>query len=100
MLQITPYAGWGLLFIDIRSQVIDETPYLVSDSDDQQGSSATVNGSLYSFPAIEWKTNSHNRIYIGSRFTAAMVEIILEWNTTLVKPKTLHTFSLKLGFDV
>ena len=37
MAQITPYAGYGQLFVNINSQVIDATPEIVSDGADQTG---------------------------------------------------------------
>jgi len=99
MLRLTPYVGYGQVFIHVQSQVIDETPFLVTDDFDQQGGAS---GSLYTFPTIQWNKNNHHRILLGTRMNIALFELLLEWDMTLLTagPKNLHTFSVKIGLDV
>jgi hypothetical protein len=74
MMQITPYIGYGQLFAHINSQVIDSTPYNVTDPDnDQRGGR---DGSLYNFPTINWNDNAHGRLVVGTRFIVAFLEIL------------------------
>jgi hypothetical protein len=98
MAQITPYVGGGLLFVDVSSQVIDSTPYLVTDDADQRGGGT---GSLYTFPRLEWQDNGHQRAFVGMRFIVAFIEILAEWNLTMIDkgPADISTYTVKLGFD-
>ena len=100
-LQVTPYGGWGMLFAHVNSQVIDETPYKVTDAaSDQKGGH---DGSLYTFPTLDWKDNRHQRIFGGLRFNIAMIELLYELDVGILdlqKKTTLMSHSIKLGFDV
>ncbi len=96
MVQVTPYLGYGMLYAQVNSQVIDETPYEVLDSTDQKGGS---DGSLYTFPTLEWQDNSYGRFFGGFRVNVAMMEIIYELNLGFADT-TLQSHSIKLGFDV
>ena len=49
IVQLTPYVGYGMVFVDVISGIIDETPYDVQPAD-QNGRS---DGSLYVFEKIE-----------------------------------------------
>lgn len=110
MVQLTPYAGYGLVFPHINSQVIDETPYEVLDNQDQQGG---ARGSLYTFPTINWHDNGQGRFIAGARFIVAFVELVFEFNWMMINLfdssanptggpalNDLYSFSAKLGFDV
>lgn len=97
MAQVTPYIGYGRLYVHINSQVIDETPFLVTDAADQKGGDS---GSLYNFPTIEWDKNAHARYFFGVRFISTFVELLYEFNLTQAKPKDVISHSFKLGFDV
>jgi len=99
MAQLTPYVGFGMLFVHINSQVIDETPYAVRDAaTDQRGGAS---GSLYNFPTIEWKDNTHQRVFGGLRFITAFVEILFQLDYVMVDgPNNMISYSVKLGFDV
>jgi hypothetical protein len=98
MVQVTPYAGYGFLFAHVNSQVIDETPYEVLDPDDQKGGD---DGSLYTFPTLEWSKNQHGRLVIGLRFNVAMLELLYELNLGMLggAAGTLQSHSIKIGFD-
>ncbi|MBI3178612.1 MAG: hypothetical protein HYZ27_03065, partial [Deltaproteobacteria bacterium] len=96
MVQLTPYLGYGMLYAQVNSQVIDETPYEVMDATDQKGG---TDGSLYTFPTIEWQDNSYGRFFGGFRVNVAMMELIYEINLGFADT-TLQSHSIKLGFDV
>lgn len=99
MTQLTPFLGYGQVFVHVNSQVIDETPYDVGDpTNDQLGG---ARGSLYNFPTIEWQDNSHGRAVVGVRLITAFIEVLYELDYVLVDgPANLQTHSFKLGLDV
>ncbi|MBI5510651.1 MAG: hypothetical protein HY903_17980 [Deltaproteobacteria bacterium] len=99
MAQVTPYAGYGLMYAQIDHTVIDETPYKVLDANDQQGGPS---GSLYSFPTLDWNENQHSRIFGGLRINVAMLELLYEFDFGMVgfNKKQLISHSFKLGLDV
>lgn len=108
MVQITPYLGYGLLWAHVNSQVLDETPYrtvdcssgrCLPDNVDQKGG---ADGSLYTFPTLEWSDNSHGRLFFGVRAGVAFIEVIYEIDVGFVgnEAGTLMSHSFKLGFDV
>ncbi len=97
MAQLTPYVGWGKLYVHVNSQVIDETPFLVSNAADQSGGAS---GSLYNFPTIQWNKNIHDRYYLGLRFISAFVVLVYEFNLSTTKPNNIITHTFKIGFDV
>lgn len=99
MAQLTPYLGYGVMFAHVNSQVLDETPYEVRDTDDQKGGS---DGSLYTFPTLDWNKNQHTRIFGGLRISIAMIELLYEFDLGQVKfnKQQLVSHSFKIGFDV
>jgi len=101
MAQVTPYLGYGVLFAHVNSQVIDETPYEVMNGNDQKGGS---DGSLYTFPTLDWSDNRHTRIFGGIRINIAMIELLYEFDLGTFElgtaKKQLGSHSFKLGFDV
>jgi hypothetical protein len=99
MAQLTPYLGYGVMFAHVNSQVIDETPYEVRNSSDQKGG---ADGSLYTFPTLEWNKNQHTRIFGGLRISVAMLELLYEFDLGQVKfnKKQLLSHSFKIGFDI
>ena len=99
MAQLTPYLGYGVMFAHVNSQVIDETPYSVRDGNDQKGG---PEGSLYTFPTVNWSENQHMRIFGGLRINIAMFELLYEFDLGQVKfnHKQLLSHSFKIGFDV
>ncbi len=99
MAQLTPYAGYGIMMAHVNSQVIDETPYEVINIQDQKGG---ANGSLYTFPTLDWNKNRHGRIFGGLRLNVAMIEILYELDLGKVNfnSKQVLSHSFKLGLDV
>ncbi len=99
MVQLTPYAGYGFLWAHVNSQVIDETPYEVLDSNDQKGG---TDGSLYTFPTLEWQDNQHGRLLFGVRLNVAMLELLYELNIGMLGNRigNLTSHSIKLGMDI
>jgi hypothetical protein len=110
MVQVTPFAGYGLLWAHVNSQVIDETPYQTVDcsgSDqrcridnlDQKGGD---DGSLYTFPTLNWRKNQDGRLFFGVRVGVALMEVIYELDVGFVgnQAGTLTSHTFKLGFDV
>ena len=109
MVQLTPYAGFGLLWAHVNSQVLDETPYrtvdcvsvpgrCIADNVDQKGGD---DGSLYTFPTLDWKDNRHTRLFFGARAGVAFMELIYELDFGFLgDPGTLTSHSFKIGFDV
>lgn len=96
MAQVTPYVGYGRLFAHVNSQVLDETPHIVMDNNDQKGG---TDGSLYTFPTLDMWDNDHTRFFFGFRINIAMIELLYELNLGFTD-KTLQSHSFKLGFDV
>jgi hypothetical protein len=99
MAQLTPYLGYGVMFAHVNSQVLDETPYSVRDPNDQKGG---ADGSLYTFPTLNWSDNQHTRIFGGLRISIAMIELLYEFDLGQVKfnSKQVLSHSFKIGFDV
>lgn len=99
MASVTPYLGYGQLFAHVNSQVIDETPFDVTDpTGDQRGG---ADGSLYNFPTINWQDNAHGRLVAGLRIIIAFIEVLFEYNYLFMDtPNNLMSWSFKLGFDV
>lgn len=108
--QLTPYAGYGLVFTHLNSQVIDETPFQVTDfAGDQRGGPT---GSLYNFPTIDFMTNIQGRLILGTRLIVSFVELVFEFNWMQINMTDrsadpsgpamddLFSFSAKLGIDV
>ena len=98
MMQITPFAGGGMLFVHVNSQIIDETPYLVTDKVYDQKAGWT--GSLYNFPTIAWDENYHPRVFLGARFIYAFVELVYEFDIVLLGPNNVQSHAVKIGLDV
>lgn len=103
MAQLTPYVGVGRMFAHVNSQVLDETPYsVVDDQNDQRGG---ADGSLYTFPTLDWQKNQFTRVFGGLRLNVAMLTVSYALDVGLlpygfVDTKTLFSHSFKLGFDV
>ena len=75
-------------------------PFAVSDPlNDQKGGS---DGSLYTFPTLEWQDNSHRKIFGGLRINVAMIELLYEFNLGNMSyaDKDIVSHSFKFGFDV
>ena len=99
VMQLTPYVGWGLVFIDVISGVIDETPYTVTDRvRDQNGQES---GSLYVFERLVWNENRNQRIVAGARANFAFIEVVYELDIGLIDStqSSLMSHSFKIGFD-
>jgi hypothetical protein len=86
-----------MLFVDVISGIIDETPYNVS-AEDQNG---RQDGSLYVFERLNWYDNRSHRIIMGLRASYAFFELIYEVDIGIVPvaDKTLQSHSIKIGFD-
>jgi hypothetical protein len=102
MAQVTPFLGAGVLFAHVNSQVIDETPYSVLQvQDDQRGGRE---GSLYTFPTLDWNKNKFTRYFGGVRVNVAMLTFSYSLDVGMIPYKfaktTLLSHSFKLGFDV
>jgi len=98
--ELVPYLGFGLLYVDAISQVIDETPYEVKDqSIDQNGQ---TNGSLYVFDRIQWYNNQSKRFFIGMKAKYAFLQVAYELTLGAVPniDSLLQSHSLKIGFDI
>ena len=99
VMHLTPYAGWGLVFVDVISGVIDETPYSVTDRiKDQNGQES---GSLYVFERLLWNENRNQRVILGARASFAFIEVAYELDLAIheAAQTTLLSHSLKVGFD-
>lgn len=99
--QVTPYVGFGQLFAHVNSQVLDETPYRVTDTEDQRGGQR---GSLYTFPTLEWNENDFSKIFAGVRVIAASFSFSYSLDVGLipydfVDTSTLLSHSFKIGLD-
>ena len=99
VMQLTPYAGWGLVFVDVISGVIDETPYSVTDRiNDQNGQES---GSLYVFERLIWNENKNQRVVLGARASFAFIEVSYELDIGMneAAQTSLLSHSIKVGFD-
>ncbi|MEL6544497.1 MAG: hypothetical protein AAFQ82_07710 [Myxococcota bacterium] len=99
--QVTPYLGVGQLFAHVNSQVLDETPFLVSDGEDQRGGS---DGSLYTFPTLEWNDNNFFKVFAGARLIAASFTFSYSLDVgfipyDFVDSSLLMSHSFKIGID-
>ena len=105
MIQLTPYAGAGRLFVNVNSQVLDATPYVVVDPLDQRAglnAGGGPEGSLYRFKSLSAIDNYHNRVFGGIRMNVAMIELLFEYNLGLIdfNKRRISSYGIKLGFDV
>ena len=94
------FVGGGQQFAHVNSLVLDETPFSVDDAtNDQRGG---TNGSLYTFPTLEWKDNVILRIMGGLKVHVAMFEIVYGFRLSQIKwsGRSIPTHSLKFGFDL
>lgn len=100
MFQATPFAGYGRMFAHVNSTVLDETPYSVVDSTNDQHGGDT--GSLYTFPTLDWQDNVMPRAFVGLRLNIAMIELLYEvdWTMMSFADRQIVSHSFKLGFDV
>lgn len=102
MAQITPFFGIGRMFAHVNSQVLDDTPYDVTDdANDQRGGAS---GSLYTFPTLDWQKNQFTRAFGGIRVNVAMLQFAYSLDVGLIPysfaKRTMLSHSFKLGFDV
>ncbi|MEO0592308.1 MAG: hypothetical protein AAFZ38_01905 [Myxococcota bacterium] len=102
VVQLTPYVGFGPMFSQVSSEVIDETPFAVVDSADQRGG---ANGSLYAFPTLEWSDNRLWRLFAGARMVAASVHVSYTLDLGImpydfVERSVVASHSFKIGLDV
>jgi hypothetical protein len=96
--RVTPYLGYGQMGVHANSYVLDRTPYVVLDPNDQRGSP----GSLVTYPTINWYQNLYPRYFGGLRINTAIIELLYEANVGITSfgKKQVVTHTLKLGFDV
>ncbi len=101
MVQVTPYLGYGQLATQVNSYVIDETPYVVRDPNDQKGG---ADGSLYTFKTIMWNHARYQRLFGGLRVKTASLELLYELDAnflgTSFDDKRLLSHTFKIGFDI
>lgn len=96
--QLTPYVGFSELFAQVTSQILDATPYAVSDSsNDQVGG---PQGALYQLATLNLLQNRLQRLYGGVRLNIAMVTSLYEVGTNSYGGTTLVSHSFKLGFEI
>lgn len=97
--RVTPYLGYGQMGAHVNSYVLDRTPYVVLDPNDQRGGTG---GSLATFETINWYDNLYPRYFGGLRVNTAILELLYEANVgvTTFGKKQVVTHTLKLGFDV
>ena len=60
--KLKPYINMGMIFIHGNSEILDETPLEINDPADQVGG---TQGSLYSFPTLDWRDNTVIRLGLG-----------------------------------
>ena len=100
MTRMDIFLGVGQQFMHVNSLVLDETPFSVDNAtDDQRGG---TNGSLYTFPTLEWSENTMLRALFGTKLHVAMFEIVYGFRLSQIKwsGRNILTHSLKFGFDL
>jgi hypothetical protein len=99
MMQIVPYLGYGQMAVHVNTAVLDETPYTVLNPADQRGG---ADGSLYTFPTLQWYKNRYSRWIGGVRFDIAAIELLyeLDYAPTSFGTKSVLSHTVKLGFDI
>jgi len=89
MIQATVYGGYGQLYTQINSSVLNATPY-----------SATP--TYYAFPTIGWSDNMMPRAVGGIRLNISPIELMYEadWTFMPFLKTQLLSHTVKIGFDV
>ena len=95
---LAPYVGYGLMLINVNSNVIDFTPTNANDNQAIQ----RPGGSLYTFDEIAIGSNTHNRIFAGLQFHSYIISVTYQFDAGLISKTSLmlptHTF--RLGLDL
>ena len=94
------FFGAGQQFAHVNSLVLDETPFSVDDAtNDQRGG---TNGSLYTFPTLDWQDNTMLRFQGGVKVHVAMFELVYGFRLSQIRwsGRNVPTHSMKIGFDL
>lgn len=96
MFQLSPYGGWGMLFVNLNSQVLDTTPGDVDDND-----ALARGGSLYTLADSSFGDNANHRFFVGLRFWSYIFNLTYQLDIGLISRTSFvmltHTF--KAGFE-
>jgi hypothetical protein len=98
MIQATVFGGYGQMYTQVNSAVLDATPNTVADN----YSNSMPGGSLYTFPTIKLQDNMLPRAIGGIRLNISMIELMYEfdWTSMPFLHSQLMSHTLKIGFDV
>jgi hypothetical protein len=97
VLELTPIVGYGILFMNMNSAVLDTTPENTADniSLEQPG------GSLYTMPEQPLASNFHHRVYAGLELHTFIFTFMYQFDAGFVtggKPVYMNTLKLGLQF--
>jgi len=95
---LAPYVGYGLMLVNVNSNVIDFTP---SNANDNQAIQR-AGGSLYTFDELAIGSNTYNRIFAGLQFHSYIVSITYQFDAGLITKTSLAvpTNTFRLGLDL
>lgn len=95
---LAPYVGYGMMLINVDSNVIDITPANPNDNQAVQ----RPGGSLYTFDQISLGSNQYHRIFAGLQFHSYIVSITYQFDAGLLTKTSLAvpTNTFRLGLDL
>ncbi len=90
------YAGYGILFANVNSNVIDKTPANAADNQAVQRV-----GSLYTFDQLSIGSDYNHRVFGGLRFQTYIITLYYEFDAGIITHSSLWipTNSFRIGFD-
>ena len=97
MVRLTPMVGYGILFMNANSAVLDATPDNTTDNIALE----QPNGSLYTLPESPLARNFHHRIYAGIELQTFIFVFLYQFDVGLItggRPLFQNTIRLGLRF--
>ncbi len=92
MVNVTPYAGWGLLMVAATSRVVDPTP---TDATDPQND--------FVFDSLRPASNVQHKLTLGLRTVYHVLNVTVQGDIQMLERYTqgsgVKTISVKLGLD-
>lgn len=96
MFQLSPFGGWGMMFVNLNSQVLDATPDNVDDNE-----ALATGGSLYTLNDSTFGSNANHRFFVGLRFWSYIFNLTYQFDIGLMSRTsfTMMTHTFKAGFE-
>lgn len=95
---LAPYVGYGMMLVDVNSNVIDFTPTNAADNQAVQ----RPGGSLYTFDQLSLGSNTYNRVFAGLQFHSYIISVTYQFDAGFISKTSLvlPTNTFRLGLDL